>query len=70
VLLIDLLELVTHEQRSGPIVKGEYCLAAQERSYRKWFRPDRDCGRDTADDLEHGRTRWRCGGRRRARCFL
>lgn len=37
-LLMPLLERVPHDQRTGPIVKGEHGWPVEERSYRKWFR--------------------------------
>jgi hypothetical protein len=37
-LLFPLLEAVPHDQRHGPIVKGEGGLPIRYRSYAKWFR--------------------------------
>jgi len=37
-LLYPLLEQVPHDQRVGPIVKGEHGLPIRYRSYAKWFR--------------------------------
>jgi hypothetical protein len=37
-LLFPLLEMVPHDQRTGPIVKGEHGLPVRQTSYGKWFR--------------------------------
>jgi len=37
-LLFPLLEAVPHDERVGPIVKGEQGLAVRARSYQRWFR--------------------------------
>src|ERR1019366_6021481 len=37
-LLFPLLERVPHDQRHGPIVKGEHSLPIRYRSCAKWFR--------------------------------
>jgi integrase len=37
-LLFPLLDAVPHEERTGPIIKGEGGLPVRQSSYGKWFR--------------------------------